>query len=242
MADLTAECLRVNGRLRDVTLRAPSGQVLGLIGPNGAGKSTLLMALAGLLSANGSVRLGDTDLHAIPLRDRARRIGYLPQQGRSAWALTVHDVVALGRLPWQDQDEAAIDEALQATGVEPLRDRPIDALSGGEQARVWLARVLAGRPDVLLADEPLASLDLFHQQQVAQALRTYASQGHVVVLAIHDLSLAARYCDRLMLMQQGQCVACGTVTDVLTTDQLSAVYGVPVWVDLSGQPPVVLAR
>ena len=242
MADLTAECLRVSGRLRDVTLRAPLGQVLGLIGPNGAGKSTLLMALAGLLSADGTVRLGDTDLHAIPLRDRARRIGYLPQHGRSAWALTVRDVVALGRLPWQDQDETAIDEALQATGVEPLRDRPIDALSGGEQARVWLARVLAGRPDVLLADEPLASLDLLHQQQVAQALRTYASQGHVVVLAIHDLSLAARYCDRLMLMQQGQCVACGTVTDVLTTDQLSAVYGVPVWVDLSSQPPVVLAR
>lgn len=152
------------------------------------------------------------------------------------------DIVALGRLPWGDQDREAMERAMTQAGVLALQGRKVDHLSGGEQARVWLARVLAGQPRVLLADEPIASLDLYHQRRVMDVLRRYAHAERAVVLALHDLSLAARYCDQLCLLDQGRVRALGTPAEVLTEANLSAVFRVPVHVDLSASPPVIIVR
>lgn len=242
MAGLSILQALVPGRLHNVSLQAHAGQMLGLIGPNGSGKSSLLHTMAGLLPSTGQVWLGKQRLEHMPLDDRARRLGLLPQRNQSAWALRVHDVVSLGRLPWHDDNPEAIDWAMRQVGVQAFAEKSVDQLSGGEQARVWLARVLAGCPDVLLADEPMASLDLLYQHQIAQALQAYARQGHTVVVALHDLSLAARYCDQLALMQEGRLEVIGSVHEVLKAQVLSRIYGVDVMVDLAAQPPVVLAR
>ena len=242
MAYVTLHSVSVTGRLKDVTLQVAPGYIVGLIGPNGSGKSTLLHALAGLLPCQGAVYYDGTDVHQMAPTERACKIGLLPQHSHSAWALQVKDIVRLGRLPWHDENAAIIHSAMQQAGVWEFAETPIDQLSGGEQARVWLARVLAGCPKLLLADEPVASLDLLYQNQILQRLQSYAHQGNAVVLALHDLSLAARYCDRLVLLHQGQIAAQGSVQEVLQPEVLSKVYGVEVMVNLSTQPPVVLAR
>jgi iron complex transport system ATP-binding protein len=166
----------------------------------------------------------------------------MPQSSSFAWALCVRDVVTLGRLPWGDESPAAVDEALARTGVSALADRRVDWLSGGEQARVSLARLLAGKPRVLLADEPVASLDLLHQQSVLQLFREEAVRGCAVVLALHDLSLAARYCDRLLLLDRGRLQAIGTPEQVLEPERLQSVYGVNIQVDFDRDPPLILVR
>ncbi|MFA5596578.1 MAG: ABC transporter ATP-binding protein [Pusillimonas sp.] len=239
---LSAQNLSLDPRLHDINFSVNAGQILGIIGPNGAGKSTLLHCLTGLLPHTGRSHLDDTDLTALSPRERARCMGLLPQQTNSVWPLSVHDVVSLGRLPWGDNDTTAIANAMRATGIETLATARIDRLSGGERARVWLARVLAGQPRILIADEPTASLDLYYQQVVMDCLRTYANAGHIVIIAIHDLALAAHYCDQLLLLQNGVSQASGTPADVLTESLLSQVFGVPVHVDLTAQPPVVSAR
>ena len=229
-------------RLQDISFTLAPGQMLGIIGPNGSGKSSLLQCLAGLLDYQGDIQFQSQTIHGLPARQRAQRIGFLPQSCYSAWPLSVADIVTLGRLPWGDADSAAIEQAIQQTGIEALRHQPIDALSGGEQSRVWLARVVAGQPVLLLADEPIASLDLLYQRSVMQTLRQFADQGKGVILAIHDFSLAARYCDRLCLLQKGQLFAFGRPEDVLTEENLSAVFQVPVHVDLSSQPPIITPK
>ena len=234
--------LRVGERLQGIDLAVRAGELVGVIGPNGAGKSTLLAALAGLERCRGDVWLDGLPLDARPVRERARLMGYLPQAGQSAWALPVRDVVAMGRLPWGDKNDQAIQAALAATGATDLAGRRIDRLSGGEQARVWLARVLAGQPRVLLADEPVAALDLYYQRAVMQALRGFADSGNAALVAIHDLSLAARCCDRLVLLGQGRIHAQGKPGEVLTADLLEALYGLPVHVDLAANPPQVAYR
>ena len=239
---LSAQKLSLPPRLHDIKLSVNTGQILGVIGPNGAGKSTLLHCLAGLLPHTGQCHLDDTDLTALSSRERARCMGLLPQQTDSVWPLSVYDVVSLGRLPWGDSDTTTIAHAMHATGIEALATMRIDRLSGGERARVWLARVLAGQPRILIADEPTASLDLYYQRVVMDCLRTYANAGNIVIIAIHDLALAAHYCDQLLLLQNGVSQACGTPADVLTESLLSQVFGVPVHVDLNAEPPVVSAR
>jgi iron complex transport system ATP-binding protein len=169
-------------------------------------------------------------------------IGLLPQAGSSAWSVRVRDIVALGRLPWGDEDPMAITQAMTQVGVMALADRPIDQLSGGEQARVWLARVIAGSPRVLLADEPVASLDMAHQQSILRCLRDQVTRGQAVVLAVHDLSLAARHCDRLALLSEGRLIAIGAPKDILNPDRLGAIYGREVVVRLDHDPPFVIAR
>jgi iron complex transport system ATP-binding protein len=220
--------------------------MLGLIGPNGAGKSTLLQCLAGIAAAEGQALLDGQPLAALPRRERARRVGWLPQTQASAWALRVQDVVALGRLPWGDRDvttgRQAVAQAMAQTGIAALAARPVDALSGGEQARVWLARALAGQPQLLLADEPIASLDLKYQRAALDTLRRYASAGRSVILAIHDLGLAARWCDRLCLLQAGRVRAFGTPREVLTEALLTDVFDAPVHVDLAADPPAVILK
>jgi iron complex transport system ATP-binding protein len=234
--------LHCPSRLHAVSLTMEAGEMLGVIGPNGSGKSSLLQCLAGLLDYRGEILFEGQVLAEMPHRQRARRIGYQPQSSESVWALSVQDVVMLGRLPWDDRDTEAVHQAVRQTGIETLLTRRVDRLSGGEQARVWLARVLAGQPRLLLADEPIASLDLLHQRSVMDALRTYADHGQGVMLAIHDFGLAARYCERLCLMRNGAVHALGTPAEVLTEQTLSEVFQVPVYVNLAANPPTVALR
>lgn len=234
---LRVQAIGVGERLRDVSLELRAGEVLGVLGPNGAGKSSLLQAIAGLVAHRGEVSIDGERIATLSPHERARRIGWLPQQSGSAWSLRVRDVVALGRLPWGDEDARAIADAAARTGIETLLERRVDQLSGGEQSRVWLARVLAGTPRVLLADEPIANLDLKHQRHAMQLLRAHADAGHGVVCALHDFALAARFCDRLLLLHEGRMVAFGEARDVLTEVHLSRVFEVPVRVDLDAEPP-----
>ncbi len=234
--------LGMGQRLQDVSLTLHKGEVLGILGANGAGKSTLLHCLAGIEDYRGEICLQGQPLSKIPERQRAQQIGFLPQSSQSAWALSVRDVISLGRLPWGDENAEAVVQAADATGVTDWLERPVDRLSGGQQARVWLARVLAGQPQVLLADEPVASLDLNQQQHVLRLLRDYARSGRGVMLSIHDLSLAARYCDRLCLLHEGRLLALGPVADVLTAGNLQLAFGVDARIDLQAEPPIVIPR
>jgi iron complex transport system ATP-binding protein len=252
---LAAPLLEVRGlslgaRLCAASFDVAPGEMLGLIGPNGAGKSTLLQCLAGVAIGDGRALLDGQPLAALPRRERARRVGWLPQTQASAWALRVQDVVALGRLPWGDRDATtgrqAIEQAMAQTGIAMLAGRSIETLSGGEQARVWLARALAGQPQLLLADEPIASLDLKYQRAALDTLRRYADTdvdgGRGVILAIHDLGLAARWCDRLCLLQAGRVRAFGAPREVLTEALLTNVFDAPVHADLDADPPVVILK
>ncbi|MBC2769564.1 ABC transporter ATP-binding protein [Pusillimonas minor] len=241
MALIDVRHLSLPDRLDDISFSAHAGQLIGVIGPNGAGKSTLLHCLAGLLPYHGQCLFDGADVATLAPRERARHIGLLPQQGDSVWPLSVQDIVAMGRLPWGDNDAAAITEAMTAAGIAHMRRRRIDRLSGGERARVWLARVLAGRPNVLIADEPTASLDLFYQRSVMDSLRAYADQGHVVIIALHDFALAAHYCDQICLMHEGQSECTGTPAEVLTEERLSRVFRTSIRVDLNANPPVIAA-
>jgi iron complex transport system ATP-binding protein len=224
-----------------------AGGVTGLIGPNGAGKSTLVRAIAGLVPSEGAILIDGMRVGSMPLLDRARRIAYLPQGQAVHWPLTVERLVALGRLPHLAPfarqgaaDGAAIEMALERTDLLGLRDRPVDQLSGGERARVLLARALAVEAPLLLADEPLAALDPSHQIDVMRLLRAEADRGATVIAVLHDLTLAARWCDRLLLIDQGRLVADGSPRDVLTADRIGAVYGVSAYIgEADGEPLVV---
>ncbi len=220
--------------LREVSLGLGRGETVGLIGPNGAGKTTLVRILAGLQApAAGSVALDGGELSALPESQRARQVAYLPQGAPAHWPLSVERVVELGRIPhrgwWQslaEADRMAVDKALATTDAEHLRHRIVTTLSGGERARVMLARVFATDPEFILADEPVASLDPFHQLQVMDTLRAHACQGGGVLAVLHDLNLAARYCDRLVALDRGRLVCDGRPRDVLENPALSAAYSV----------------
>lgn len=223
------------------------GGVIGLIGPNGAGKSTLVRAVAGLIPAEGAILIDGASIASMPLRDRARRIAYLPQGQSVHWPLTVARLVALGRLPHLAPfarpgaaDAQAIESALERTELLSLRDRPVDELSGGERARVLLARALAVEAPLLLADEPLAALDPAHQIDVMALLRAEAARGATVIAVLHDLTLAARWCDRLLLIDQGRLVADGKPAEVLTAERIGEIYGVSAFIgEAEGQPLIV---
>lgn len=242
MAVMQVKHLSVENRLQDISLELQAGEVMGLIGPNGAGKSTLLNAMIGQIENTGEVLLKDKNLHSYSPQQRACRIALQPQFVESAWALSVHDVVSMGRLPWGDSDQKIILAAMQQANISQLAHRPVDELSGGERARVWLARVLANQAAVLLMDEPVANLDIHYQQEVMSLLREYAQAGHAVLIAIHDLSLAAKFCDRLCLLNEQQLVISGSVDEVLKEQVLSSVFQVGVFVDLQSKPPVVLTK
>ena len=209
------------------------GRVTVILGPNGAGKSSLLACLAGLRSPDaGVVRLGGIDRGRLDRRDLARRVGFLPQTADVHWDIDVRTLVALGRFPhrgrWRDTDAdcAAVAAAMAATDVTGLAGRVVNTLSGGERGRALLARVLAGTPEWLLVDEPLASLDPAHAIDVLDCLRATAAAGAGVVVVLHDLNQAARVADDVVLMKGGRIVAQGAAETVLTEAAIAATYGV----------------
>ncbi len=234
---LSAQDLSLPGRLAGVSLALRPGEVTAICGPNGAGKSSLLTCLAGL--AGRGVALDGTALEAMALRARARVLGYLPQSADVAWDVSVETLVGLGRLPWGDdaaQDRAAIEAALAALALEPLRARPVSQVSGGERARALLARVLAGSPGWLLADEPLANLDLAHQLALLAHFRALAAGGLGVVLVLHDLAHAMNHADRVVVLDQGRVVADGAPEQALAQDVIAKVWGVGArWLGEPGQ-------
>lgn len=219
--------------LDGIDARFRSGEVTAILGPNGAGKSTLLACLAGLRQPHaGQVLLGDVPRTALPARDLARRIGFLPQQADVHWDIDVATLVGLGRYPhrgrWGDSaaDRAAVAAAMAATDVARFAGRPVSALSGGERARVLLARVLAGQPEWLLADEPLANLDPLHQHQALACLRRTATAGTGVIVVLHDLNCALQVADAVLLLADGRVVAHGVPSQALTPERIAAIYGV----------------
>ncbi len=224
---LAAVNLAVPGRLSDLSLELRPVELTVILGPNGAGKSTLLAALAGL--EPGPVFLNGAALSALPARERAQAIGYLPQTGELAWNLSVETLASLGRLPWRTDtatDAAFVEQALAALDLLPLRQRPLMQLSGGERARALLARVLTGDPDWILADEPLASLDLAHQQALLHHFETAARAGKGVVLVLHDLALAMNHADRVIVLREGRVIADGNPADMLDEKLIEQVWGI----------------
>jgi iron complex transport system ATP-binding protein len=249
---IDARGLRVSlkGRevLRGLDLGAEPGQLTAIIGRNGAGKTTLLRVLAGLVAPHaGTAELDGGDIGRWDRGRLARTLAYLPQERLVHWALTARAVVALGRLPYQpfgagesDADRAAVDAALAAVDAAHLAQRPVPELSGGERARVLVARALAQEPRVLLADEPAAGLDPAHQLTLFQHLAALAASGRTVVVALHDLSLAARFCHAIALVHEGRTLAAGPPQDVLTPEHLAAAYGITARYRTIEGVPVVL--
>jgi iron complex transport system ATP-binding protein len=235
-AFLTAQGLNVElaGRavLKDISLSLASGHLVALVGPNGAGKTTLLRALAGLLPSDGAIHVGGEALSSLALRDRARRFAYLPQGHIVHWPLPARDIVALGRYPHgatdparlSPKDSEAVLRAMRATDVVAFSDRRVTELSGGERSRVALARVLAVEAPVILADEPTASLDPRYQLDVMKTLRTAADQGVLVIVVTHDLGLAARFADHLLVLSEGRLVAQGAPAAALSQQVMADVF------------------
>ena len=222
---IEAKTLTVASRLDALSAVIEPGRITAICGPNGAGKSTLLQCLAGLVEPER----GEVLLDRAPLphgRERAQRIGYLPQVGEIAWDLSVEGLAALGRLPHGDRGEAQVAAALAAVDLSGFAKRPVSTLSGGERARALLARVLAGEPGWILADEPLAALDLAHQLALLAHLRAAAGQGAGVVLVLHDLALAMNHADRVLVLGRGALAAEGAPEQALGEDTIARVWGV----------------
>jgi iron complex transport system ATP-binding protein len=233
----------------EVTFALRRGELTALVGPNGAGKTTLVRALAGLLPFDGKIVLDGRALGAYSTRERAQRIAYLPQGNVFHWPIAVESVVALGRYPYADPystfsaaDRAAVARALAATAIEAHAQRPVTTLSGGERARVALARALATEAPVLLADEPTVALDARHQLLVMEELRAAARAGNAVLVIVHDLTLAARFADRVLVMDYGGIVADAAPDEALDARRMGEVFGVDAAMVEFGDGRIPIAR
>lgn len=236
-----------------VDVDIPEGGITAIIGPNGCGKSTLLRALARLLAPRaGTVLLDGEDLHRVPTREVARRIGLLPQSPIAPAGITVRELVARGRTPhqrllrpWSPADEAAVFSALHSTGLTEIQDSVVDELSGGQRQRAWIAMALAQDTPLMLLDEPTTYLDIAHQYEVLDLLhRLRTRQGRTIVMVVHDLHQAARYATHVVAMSGGRVAAAGAPADVLTADLVSEVFHLDVSVltdPVTGTPVIVPA-
>jgi len=245
---LSALSADLGGRpvLDRVSFTVGGGEFVGLIGPNGAGKSTLLRAVLGLVPSRGAVEVAGRPAAQMSAAERACIVSYLPQEREIAWAVTVERVVMLGRAPHiapfagpGARDREAVARAIAHMDIGGLAGRPANALSGGEKARVLIARALAQEAPLMLADEPTAGLDPAHQIALMRALQGVAREGGSVVACLHDLGLAARWCSRLLLIDGGRLVADGTPAEVLTAARLRDVYGVTAYLGEAAGGPVV---
>ena len=237
--------LRIEGVriLEGVGIELEAGELVGLIGPNGAGKSSLLRLLAGVeTSTRGEILFAGTPLADLPGRSRARRIGYLEQGAAANWPLRVEQIVELGRLPYQKwwlqptpADREKVEQAMRLTETLAYRNRIVTTLSGGEYTLVMLARIFATEPELIFADEPVAALDPYHQLHVMEVLRKHAQGQRAAIVVLHDLGMAARYCDRLYLLNHGRLHCSGAVNEVLTRENIAEVYGVDARIDSDAQ-------
>ncbi|HEY9033951.1 MAG TPA: ABC transporter ATP-binding protein [Pseudomonadales bacterium] len=216
------------------SIQIPSGRIVGLIGPNGAGKTSLLKMLAHVLPASsGDYHFAGQPIASYSEKTLARQIGYLAQDATAHWPLTVRRLVELGRLPYQgyrkalsDEDSRAVANACALCEVEHLLDRIATTLSGGEKTRVFLARLLAARPQVIFADEPIAALDPYHQLHVMEILQQHARNGGTVLVVMHDINMASRFCDELILLNHGKIVRSGSISELLADKLLADTYGI----------------
>ena len=220
--------------LEPLTITLPAQRIIGLIGHNGSGKSTLIKLLARQhqLTA-GTISFDGKPLNEWGSRPFARKVAYLPQQAPNTAGMLVGELVALGRYPWHGalgrfgtQDKRMVEDAMELTDVAGYRDRLVDTLSGGERQRVWLTMLIAQNPDCLLLDEPISALDIAHQIDILSLVRTLVEKrGLGAVVVLHDVNMAARYCDEILALHSGRLIARGTPEDIVTTDQLQAIYG-----------------
>jgi len=237
--------------LADVTLEVNENEIVGIIGPNGAGKTTLLKCINRILKPQGSIFLGDKDISQLDRRDIAKSLGMVPQNPSCNSCFPVLDIVLMGRNPHLNKrkSESSYDldiakEMIKLTGIEHLVERRIDELSGGERQRAIIARALAQEPRVLLLDEPVLHLDLNQQREILRLTRRQTRLNNLIVLlVIHDLNLAARYCDRLILLDSGRVHSVGEVQDIITSKNVRQVYGIDLDVishPVDGLPLVVV--
>ncbi len=214
--------------VRDVSLTIGSGEVVGLVGPNGAGKTTLMRGALGLLPIEGQSSLAD-----LSPRARAKAAAWLPQTREITWPVSVETLVSLGRTPYlaggrrlSAEDQRAIGRAIEHMELEAFAERPATELSGGEQARVLIARVLAQEAPLIIADEPVAGLDPAHQFGLMRVFRDLSARGQSVFVSLHDLGLAAKHCTRLVMLEKGELVADGPPVEVLSDARLRGVFAI----------------
>lgn len=224
--------------LNRVNFRVNNGEFVGIIGPNGAGKSTLLKLLDGILKNPGSgIRIDGREITAYSRRELARKMGFVPQQFRTAFQFTAREIVMMGRFPHQglwsvesQRDISVVEQAMQETDCAALADRLFASLSGGEQQRVVLASALAQEANILLLDEPTTALDLKHQVHFYRILKRLQQQQHKTILTVtHDINLAIQFCDRVIVLKDGELVADGRVTNIIDAALIEEVFGLPVY-------------
>ncbi len=236
--------------LRDVCIELAASEMLGVVGPNGAGKSTLLRCIDRILNPQkGRILLDEQDIMEMSRLELAKKVGYVPQSVSQVFPATVFDTVLMGRRPhlgWRssEKDTAMVLEMLQLLNIEDLAMRDINELSGGQQQKVFIARALTQEPDVLLLDEPTSNLDIRHQLEVMGIIKSIVIEKQIsAIMAIHDLNLASRYADRIVMMNSGEIFSAGTPASVLTPANIKRVYGVEAEVNNnSGKPYIVPIR
>jgi iron complex transport system ATP-binding protein len=234
--------------LKNIDLNVEIGELIAIVGPNGSGKSTLLKCMNRILKTKpNSILINDQDTSKLSIKELSKLMGYVPQTSVSAFPFTVFDVVMMGRKPyvhWSigERDNGIVFQMMTLLGIDHLAMRQFSELSGGEQQKVIIARALAQQPQILLLDEPTSSLDIKHQLEILCILKGLTqSKGHAVIVSIHDLNLASRFCDKLFMLKQGSIYAMGTPEEVLTAKNIDAVYGIKADVSISttGKPIVI---